>query len=50
MFGLASALSGQGRNAAAAAELVRAHKAWDKADADLPQTRATARAEAPGQD
>ncbi len=50
MFGLAAALKGQGRHAAAEAALDQARKAWGKADIDLPQTRGIARAEAPNQD
>jgi Flp pilus assembly protein TadD len=46
LFGLAAALQGQGRMAAAETALGQARKAWDKADLDLPQTRGTARAEA----
>ncbi len=44
-FGLASALKGQGRQLDAAASLDSARRAWDHADADLPQLRAVARAE-----
>jgi tetratricopeptide (TPR) repeat protein len=44
-FGLASALKGQRRTADAEEALRSAHKAWDKADSDLPQLRAAQRAE-----
>lgn len=46
LFGLAAALSGQGRAVEAAAAADQARKAWSKADLDLPQLRGTARAEA----
>jgi tetratricopeptide (TPR) repeat protein len=44
-FGLASALKGRGQNAPAEIALASARKAWDKADADLPQLRQAVRAE-----
>ena len=43
VFGLAAALRGQGRTADADTMLARARKAWDKADADLPQMKNPAR-------
>ena len=46
LFGLAAAQRGQGRTADADATLIKAQKAWDKADADLPQMKnATRRAD-----
>ena len=46
LFGLAAAVKAQGRNADAQAALTRALKAWDKADADLPQLRGGVRTDA----
>ena len=44
LFGLAAALRGLGRIADAEKSLSEARKAWDKADADLPQLRTEKRA------
>ena len=44
MFGLAEALKGLGRTADAEKTMGDARKAWARADADLPQLKATTRA------
>lgn len=46
MFGLAAALRGLGRVAEAEKTTAEARKAWAKADADLPQMKASQRADA----
>lgn len=43
LFGLADALRGLGRAADAEKTLAQARKAWDKADADLPQLKGSMR-------
>jgi tetratricopeptide (TPR) repeat protein len=49
LFGLSAALKGLGRIADSEKVLGEARKAWDKADADLPQLKGTQRAAADGQ-
>jgi tetratricopeptide (TPR) repeat protein len=48
LFGLSAALKGLGRIADSEKVLGEARKAWDKADADLPQLKGTQRAAAEG--